>query len=65
MARKIAHRNVCKMYDLGEEKGTHYITMEYVPGEDLKNSIRRMGPLGAEKTIFIAKQVCEGYQLII
>ena len=60
MARKIAHRNVCKMYDLGEEKGTHYITMEYVPGEDLKSTIRRVGPLGAGKTIFIAKQVCEG-----
>ena len=60
MARKIAHRNVCRMYDLGEEKGTHYITMEYVPGEDLKSSIRRMGPLGAGKTVFIAKQVCEG-----
>jgi serine/threonine protein kinase/Flp pilus assembly protein TadD len=60
IARKIAHRNVCRMYDLGEEKGTHYITMEYVPGEDLKSSIRRMGPLGAGKTIFIAKQVCEG-----
>ncbi|NIN92936.1 protein kinase, partial [bacterium] len=39
MARKIAHRNVCKMYDLGEEKGAHYITMEYVPGEDLKRLI--------------------------
>nr|NIN92522.1 tetratricopeptide repeat protein [bacterium] len=60
MTRKIAHRNVCKMYDLGEEKGTHYITMEYVPGEDLKGSIRRMGPLTAGKTLFIAKQVCEG-----
>jgi serine/threonine protein kinase/tetratricopeptide (TPR) repeat protein len=60
MARKIAHRNVCRMYDLGEEKGTHYITMEYVPGEDLKSSIRRMGPLTAGKTLFIAKQVCEG-----
>jgi protein kinase/serine/threonine-protein kinase len=60
MARKIAHRNVCRMYDLGEEKGTHYITMEYVPGEDLKSTIRRVGPLGAGKTIFIAKQVCEG-----
>jgi len=60
MARKIAHRNVCKMYDLGEEKGTHFITMEYVPGEDLKSSIRRMGPLGAGKTVFIAKQVCDG-----
>jgi len=60
MARKIAHRNVCRMYDIGEEKGTHYITMEYVPGEDLKSSIRRMGPLGAGKTVFIGKQVCEG-----
>jgi len=60
MARKISHRNVCRMYDLGEEKGTHYITMEYVPGEDLKGSIRRMGPLTAGKTLFIAKQVCEG-----
>jgi serine/threonine protein kinase/Tfp pilus assembly protein PilF len=60
MARKIAHRNVCRMYDLGEEKGTHYITMEYVPGEDLKSFIRRAGPLNAGKTVFIAKQVCEG-----
>jgi serine/threonine protein kinase/Flp pilus assembly protein TadD len=59
-ARKIAHRNVCRMYDLGEEKGTHYITMEYVPGEDLKSSIIRMGPLSAGKAISIAKQVCEG-----
>ncbi|MFP4083103.1 MAG: protein kinase domain-containing protein [Candidatus Aminicenantes bacterium] len=60
MARKIRHKNVCAMYDLGEEKGTHYITMEYVPGEDLKSFIRRAGPLNAGKTLFIAKQVCEG-----
>jgi serine/threonine protein kinase/tetratricopeptide (TPR) repeat protein len=60
MARKIRHKNVCGMYDLGEEKGTHYITMEYVPGEDLKGMIRMMGQLGAGKSISIAKQVCEG-----
>ena len=60
MARKIAHRNVCKMYDLGEEKGTHYITMEYVLGEDLKSSIRRFGQIPVGKTISIAKQICEG-----
>jgi serine/threonine protein kinase/tetratricopeptide (TPR) repeat protein len=60
LAREIAHRNVCKMYDLGEEKGTHYITMEYIPGEDLKGMIRMMGRLGAGKAISIAKQVCEG-----
>jgi serine/threonine-protein kinase len=60
MARKIRHKNVCAMFDLGEEKGTHYITMEYVRGENLKSSIRRMGPLTAGKTLFIAKQICEG-----
>jgi len=60
MARKIAHRNVCRMYDLGEEKGTHYITMEYVPGEDLKRLIKKVGQFSAGKTIFMARQVCDG-----
>ncbi|MFQ6052263.1 MAG: protein kinase [Candidatus Hydrothermarchaeota archaeon] len=60
IARKIAHKNVGRMYELMEEKGTHFITMEYVPGEDLKSFIKRAGPLSAGKTAFIAKQVCEG-----
>ncbi len=60
MARKIAHRNVCKMYDLGEEEGTTYITMEYVPGEDLKSFIRRSRQLTVGTAISLAKQVCEG-----
>jgi len=59
-ARKISHRNVCRMYDLGKEEGTHYITMEYVPGEDLKRLVRKVGQLSAGKAIFIAKQMCEG-----
>lgn len=60
LARKISHRNVGRMYELMEEKGTPFITMEYVPGEDLKSFIRRAGPLGAGKAIFIAKEICEG-----
>jgi len=60
VARKIAHRNVCKMYDLGEERGTHYITMEYVSGKSLKSMIGMMGQLSAGQVVFIAKQVCEG-----
>jgi serine/threonine protein kinase len=60
LARKIAHRNVCKMYDLNEQKDTPYITMEYVKGEDLKSFIKRNGKLTEEQTIMIAKQVCEG-----
>ncbi len=60
LARKVSHRNICRMYDLSEEQGTHYITMEFVPGEDLKNSIIRMGPLNSGKAISIAKQLCKG-----
>ncbi len=59
-ARKIRHKNVCGMYDLGEEKGTHFITMEYVPGEDLKSFIRRARRLDIGAAISIGKQVCEG-----
>ena len=59
-SRKISHTNVCRMYHLGEAEGAQFITMEYVPGEDLKTSIRRMGPLSTGKAIKIIKQVCEG-----
>jgi serine/threonine protein kinase len=31
-ARKVGHRNVCKMFDLNKEGGTYYLTMEYVQG---------------------------------
>ncbi|MGB3860990.1 MAG: protein kinase [Candidatus Aminicenantaceae bacterium] len=58
-ARKIAHRNVCRMFDLGEYQGAHFITMEYVPGEDLKSLIWRV-KVDIGTSIRIASQVCEG-----
>lgn len=60
IARKITHKNVCRMYHLGEAEGAYFITMEYIPGEDLKSMIRMSGQLGIGTTINIAKQVCEG-----
>jgi serine/threonine protein kinase len=60
MARKISHKNVCRMYHLSEESGTHYITMEYVPGETLKNMIRMTKQLSIGSAVNIAKQVSEG-----
>jgi len=60
LARAISHRNVCRMYDLGDAEGTSYITMEYVPGEDLKSFIRRSGQLTVGKAIGIAAQICAG-----
>lgn len=59
-ARKIVHKNVGRMFDLNEEKGTHYITMEYVPGQDLRGLIRQTGQLTIGKAILIARQVSEG-----
>jgi len=60
LAHKISHKNVCRMYHLGEEKGVHFITMEYVPGEDLKSMIRMTRQLTVGTAISIAKQVCDG-----
>ncbi|NIM59425.1 MAG: protein kinase, partial [Candidatus Aminicenantes bacterium] len=59
-ARDISHKNVCRMYDLNKEEGSYYITMEYVPGEDLKSMIRMTGQLNTGAVVNIGKQVCEG-----
>jgi len=60
LARKIRHKNVCQMYDLNKSEETYFITMEYIPGEDLKSFMRRSEQLSVRKIISIAKQVCEG-----
>ena len=60
LARRISHRNVCRMFDLGRAEDTTYISMEYVSGEDLKTLLRRIGHLPAGKVVRFAEQVTEG-----
>ncbi len=60
IARGISHRNICRMYDLGREAETYFITMEYVSGEDLGSFLRRARRLDAGTAISIARQVCDG-----
>ncbi|OGD23195.1 MAG: hypothetical protein A2Y69_07280 [Candidatus Aminicenantes bacterium RBG_13_59_9] len=60
IVRKIVHRNVSRMYHLSEEKGIHYITMEYVPGEDLRRMLRMSKRMEIGTAISIARQVLEG-----
>ena len=60
LARKIGHRNVCRMFDLGEADGAHFLTMEYVSGVDLKTMIRMSGSLGVGTVLSIGKQVADG-----
>ena len=59
-ARKITHKNVCRMYDFHEEGKTLYLTMEYVRGEDLKSLIHRTKALTVGASLAIARQVAEG-----
>jgi hypothetical protein len=60
VTRRITHRHVCRMYDLSTDGDSLFITMEYIPGEDLENMIRRLGKLPVEKAFVIAQQICEG-----
>jgi tetratricopeptide (TPR) repeat protein/TolB-like protein len=60
LARRVSHRNIGRMYELLEDRGYHFITMEYVPGQDLRGLIKQTGVLTAGKAVSIAKQVCEG-----
>jgi tetratricopeptide (TPR) repeat protein/TolB-like protein len=61
-ARRISHRNVCRMFDLGEDRGRLYITMEFVPGEDLKSVLRMMGAMSPAQAVGLAVQICDGLE---
>jgi serine/threonine protein kinase/Flp pilus assembly protein TadD len=60
LARRISHRHVGRMYELLEEHGRHFITMEYVPGEDLKSLIKRVRQLAPPTAAIIAREIAEG-----
>jgi hypothetical protein len=63
IARQVAHPNVCRVFDIGEtiaDGGQHFISMEYIDGEDLASLLQRIGRLPADKALDIARQICAG-----
>jgi Protein kinase domain len=60
IARQISHPNVCRVYDVGEVDGHHFLSMEFVDGEDLASLLRRIGRLPRDKALQIARQMCAG-----
>ncbi len=60
VARQVSHPNVCRVYDIGEADGQHFISMEYIDGEDLASVLRRMGRPSTDKAVQIARQLCAG-----
>src|SRR6188474_476647 len=59
-ARQVSHRNVVRLYDLGEADGRRFLTMEYVDGEDLGALLRRIGRFPQDRALAIARQLCAG-----
>ena len=60
IARQVSHPNVCRVYDVGEVDGQHFLSMEYVDGEDLASLLRRIGRLPPDKALEIARELCAG-----
>jgi len=60
IARQVSHPNVCRVYDINELNGHHFLTMEYVDGEDLATLLGRIGRLPKAKALEVAHELCAG-----
>src|SRR5947208_11434642 len=60
VARQVSHKNVCRVYDIGEVDDRHFLSMEFIKGEELSSLLRRIGRLPQDKAIQIARQMCAG-----
>src|SRR5262245_55365242 len=59
-ARQVSHPNVCRVYDIGDDHGRHFLSMEYIDGEDLASLLKRIGYLPSGKALELARQLCLG-----
>ncbi len=60
ITRQLSHPNICRVYDIGEVDGRHFLSMEYIDGEDLASLMKRIGALTNEKALDIARQLVAG-----
>jgi predicted Ser/Thr protein kinase len=60
ITRQLSHPNICRVYDTQETDGRHFLSMEYIDGEDLASLIKRIGHLTNEKALDIARQLAAG-----
>jgi serine/threonine protein kinase len=60
ITRQLSHPNICRVYDIGEIDGRHFLSMEFIDGEDLASLLKRIGHLTNEKALDIARQLAAG-----
>src|SRR5690348_14625529 len=59
LARKITHKNVIRIFDLGEADGIKFISMDFIEGRDLRSALKEKGKLTPEEATAIMSQVCQ------
>src|SRR5438094_8331525 len=62
LAHQVTHKNVIRIYDLGEAEGLKFITMEYIDGEDLRALIQEKTKLAPQEAVEIMLQVCRALE---
>ena len=61
LARQVTHPNVCRVFDIGQFQGEHFISMEYIDGENLASLLPpHRPPRPTTKSLQIARQLCPG-----
>ncbi|HEY6928954.1 MAG TPA: protein kinase [Thermoanaerobaculia bacterium] len=60
LSSKVTHKNVLRVYDLGEAEGTKFLTMQFVEGTDLGHLLKRERKLPIPRILKIFSQICEG-----
>lgn len=63
LARQVTHRNVVRIYDLGEADGVKFITMEFIEGRDLTSLLREKGQFEPNEAVEIMEQVCRALEV--
>ena len=62
LSQQVTHRNVVRIYDLGEANGVKFITMEFVEGQDLRHLIHERQKFSPEEAVEIVEQVCHALE---
>jgi serine/threonine protein kinase/tetratricopeptide (TPR) repeat protein len=62
LSREVTHRNVIRIFDLGDADGVKFITMEFVEGQDLRSLIQEKKKFPPEEAIELMQQVCRALE---
>jgi eukaryotic-like serine/threonine-protein kinase len=62
LSRQVTHKNVVRIYDLGDADGVKFITMEFVEGRDLRTLIHEKQKFSPEEAVEVIQQVCQALE---